>query len=230
MTRVSFRGKVFDSRTRDQLMELERLLGAPLSIMQGSYSGRVGASAGTHDGGGAFDADDTGMGKADRDRFIIAARKVGFAAWWRPTIAGKWGSHFHGISIGCADLAPSAARQVTEYYNGGDGLTGSNPDPHRALNAPKQTWEKYLASRYVDTFPLPPGHSFGTPRSSYVHDGTEGPVTADNVRKIKRRLRISTASGVYGPYTRLRVIAWQIWKKIKPTGRVGAETWREMRL
>ena len=108
-------------------------------------------------------------------------------------------------------------------------MKGDNPDPHRALNAPKQTWERYKATLYVDSFPLPPGHSFGTPKSSYVHDGTEGPVTADNVRKIQRRLRVSQ-TGKFGAYTRLRVIAWQIWKRIKPTGRVGAATWRAMRL
>jgi peptidoglycan hydrolase-like protein with peptidoglycan-binding domain len=227
MAKVTWRGHTFDARTVKMLVEAERLTGFTLRIMQGSYSDG-GQSAGTHEGGGAFDCDDYGMTQAQRDKLIVALRRVGFAAWWRPTIAGKWGSHFHGIAIGCPDLAPSAQKQVVEYYAGGDGLTGSNPDPHRALNAPKQTWEQYVASRRPP-FPLPTGHSFGTPKSASVHDGTEGPVTADNVRKIQHRLGISR-TGRYGLYTKSRVAAWQAWRRLPVSGRVGATTWKALGL
>jgi hypothetical protein len=149
-TIVTWRAHTFDSRTRDQLVELERLWGRPLDIMQGSYNpGGVAGSSSTHDRGGAFDADDTGFTAAQRDRFVTLARTVGFACWWRPTLPGKWGSHFHGISIqpgGKTDqgvLSSAAFGQVRDYYNGLDGLAGDGPDPHRGLNAPKQTWEQY---------------------------------------------------------------------------------------
>jgi hypothetical protein len=146
---VTWRGYRFDTRTRDQLVELEKLWGRTLPIMQGSYSTRVGTSADTHDRGGAFDADDAGLTTAQRDRFVVLARTVGFACWWRPTLPGKWGSHFHGISIqpgGKSDqgvLSPAAWNQVKDYYNDLNGLAGDGPDPHRRLNAPKQTWEQY---------------------------------------------------------------------------------------
>lgn len=227
MARVTWRNHAFDSRTVLMLVEAERLTGFTLRIMQGSYSDG-GQSAGTHTGGGAFDCDDYGMTQAQREKLIVALRRVGFAAWWRPTIPGKWGSHFHGIAIGCPDLAPSAQRQVQEYYAGGDGLTGTNPDPHGYLNAPKQTWEQYLASKRP-AFPLPAGHSFGTPKSTAVHDGTANPTDADNVKKIQRRLSIKQ-TGRFGLATKAKVIAWQTWRRLPVSGRVGATTWKAMGL
>lgn len=227
MSRMTWRGHIFDARTVKMLIEVERLTGITLDIMQGSYSDG-GQSAGTHTGGGAFDCDDAGMTAATRDKLIIAMRRVGFAAWWRPTIPGKWGSHFHGIAIGCPDLADSARRQVQEYLVGGDGLVGSNPDPHRGLNAPKQTWEQYVASRRPP-FPLPAGHSFGTPATGVVHDGTANVKDADNVRKIQRRLSIKQ-TGRFGLATKTKVAAWQAWKRLPVSGRVGAETWKRLGL
>ena len=227
MARVTWRGHAFDARTVKMLVEVERLTGITLDIMQGSYSSG-GQSAGTHTGGGAFDCDDTGMTAATRDKLIVAMRRVGFAAWWRPAIAGKWGSHFHGIAIGCPDLSDAARRQVQEYLVGGDGLVGSNPDPHKSLNAPKQTWEQYLATKRPP-FPLPTGHSFGTPKSAAVHDGTANTTDAENVKRIQRRLSVKQ-TGKFGLYTKSRVIAWQTWKRLPVSGRVGATTWKALGL
>jgi len=50
-----------------------------------------------------------------------------------------------------------------------------------------------------------------------------------NVKRIQKRLRIST-TGKFGPVTRARVIAWQLWKGLAPTGRVGAATWKRLGL
>ena len=122
----------------------------------------------------------------------------------------------------------SARRQVQEYLVGGDGLVGSNPDPHKHLNAPKQTWEQYVASRRPP-FPLPTGHSFGTPKSTAVHDGTASVKDAENVKRIQRRLSVKQ-TGKFGLYTKSRVIAWQTWKRLPVSGRVGATTWKAMGL
>jgi len=221
-------GKKLDERSAAMFDELQRLVGLDLRVVQGSYSDGVGTSAGTHDGGGAIDFDDTGMDKATIDKIVYQGRRVGWALYWRPTLPGKWGSHFHGIALGCPDASSAAKAQMAEYLIGGDGLKGTYPDPHAALNAPKQTWEQYLASKR-QRFPLPSGHSFGTPRTTAVHDGTEGPVTANNVKKIQRRLSIAQ-TGRFGPVTRLRVMAWQKWKKLPVSGRVGSTTWKAMGL
>jgi peptidoglycan hydrolase-like protein with peptidoglycan-binding domain len=228
MTIVYRDGKKLDDRTAKMFDEAQRLLGMDLRIIQGSYSTSVGASAGTHNGGGALDLSDSGMTANTRDKVVVVLRRVGFAAYWRPDRAGVWDSHFHGIALGCADASPSAKAQMAEYLIGGDGLSGTYPDPHKHLNAPKQTWEQYLVSKRPP-FPLPAGHSFGTPKTAAVHDGTEGPVTADNVRKIQRRLSISQ-TGRFGAYTKARVIAWQTWKRLPVSGRVGATTWKAMGL
>ena len=228
MTIVYRDGHKLDERSGKMFDELQRLLGMDLRVVQGSYSGGVGASAGTHNGGGALDIDDTGMSEATRNKVVFEARRVGFAAWWRPTRPGVWGSHFHAVAIGCPDLADVAERQVLEYYEGGDGLVGGNPDPHRSLNAPKQTWERYLATKRPP-FPLPTGHSFGTPKSSAVHDGTANVRDAENVKRIQHRLGVGR-TGRFGAYTKARVIAWQVWKRIPASGRVGATTWKAMGL
>ncbi len=227
MSKVSWRGHTFDARTVKMLVEAERLTGFTLRIMQGSYSDG-GQSAGTHTGGGAFDCDDYGMTQAQRDKLIVTLRRVGFAAWWRPTIAGKWGSHFHGIAIGCPDLAPSAQRQVNEYLAGGDGLTGSNPDPHRALNAPKQTWEQYLATKRPP-FPLPKGEVFGYRKSSRIRNGTESMRNREAVMQIQRRMK-RPVTGVFDYGTALKVKAWKIWKGLGTNSEVGPVTWRAMGL
>lgn len=144
---VILQGKVTDYRTRAQFNEAVRLLGHPLSVRQGSYNGSVGPSAGTHDGGGALDISTTGLTAAQKYRVVKTLRIVGFAAWLRPTRPGVWSEHIHAISVGCPDLAPAAARQVTELRNGGDGLTGTAPDPHRSMGVSVRTWEQYVAAR-----------------------------------------------------------------------------------
>jgi hypothetical protein len=116
------------------LIRAEKRLGYELTIMQGSYNRGVGASAGTHDGGGAVD-----LAPYDHARKVLVLRQVGFAAWYRPALPGVWPDHVHAIAIGDPDLAPVAARQVTAYYNGRDGLAGNGPDNGPRLN-PIPTW------------------------------------------------------------------------------------------
>ena len=117
-------GKTVDALTDAALQAAERRLGYSLSVVQGSYNpGKVAASSGTHDLGGVVD-----LMPWDADAKIKALRAVGFAAWFRPAIPGLWSAHLHCVLIDHARLAPSAARQVSSYLRGRNGLADDGPD------------------------------------------------------------------------------------------------------
>lgn len=139
-------GSVLNRRTnRMKMAAARRLGGCRWRVTQGSYNaGGVGASAGTHDGGGALDID-VGGGCGARPRAVRALRKVGFAAWFRPTIPGLWNRHIHAIAVNDTDLSSGAAAQVSEYYRGYDGLAGDGRDNGPRVR--KVTWEQYRRSR-----------------------------------------------------------------------------------
>lgn len=97
-----------------------------MTLVQGGYNaGGVSASAGTHDGGGAFDF--TPFNAKNRVKIL---RLLGTAVWDRPTIPGLWSRHVHGIVCGDGTASAGAKAQVTEYYRGGDGLVGGLADPN----------------------------------------------------------------------------------------------------
>ena len=122
--RTTHDGKAVDEITHQALLAVEKRLGYELTIVQGSYNtGGVSASSGTHDGGGVVD-----LTAFDWAKKVRALRAVGFAAWHRPTLPGVWGEHIHAVMIGNKNLAPAAARQVTAYRNGRDGLASNGPD------------------------------------------------------------------------------------------------------
>lgn len=148
---VPFGGKTVDARTRDMLREAQRIANeqdpsiGKFHLTQGSWSSSVGASAGTHEGPGAFDIY-TGPYTANQREIIgLALRKVGFASWERPTIPGKWESHWHGIAVGTKGLPPVAESQVRSYLSGRDGLVGNRPDPDPRPDK-ILTWEQYQAN------------------------------------------------------------------------------------
>lgn len=116
-------GKTVDYLTHLALVEAEKRLGYKLTIVQGSYHAGVSASAGTHDGGGVID-----LAPWDWQNKVRVLRDIGFAAWHRTPIPGVWGEHIHAVLIGNKKLAPSAARQVTSYYNHRDGLARNEYD------------------------------------------------------------------------------------------------------
>jgi len=221
-----------DPRTSLMLDAADRITNSTMRPTQGSYSTSVGASAGTHSRGGAVDFSTRGLNATEKLNLIRALRTVGFAAWIRPYRAGVWAEHIHAIAIqsgGKYDegvLAPAAHRQVQAYYNGRDGLAGNGLDPHADLRIRPRTFEQYRAMK---SFPLAEGHSFGTPKSATVHDGTANPEDAKNVQRIQQRLRIQP-TGRFGTYTRVKVANYQLWRGLKPTGRVGAATWRRLGL
>lgn len=128
--KVLFRGYTLDPRTAEMVRYAERLAGFQFKITQGSYNaGGVSASAGTHDGGGAVDFSVRFITPAKRGKILRALKDTGFAAWYRPARVKLWTAHIHAVAIGCADLAPVAARQVTAYDAHRDGLAGNAPDP-----------------------------------------------------------------------------------------------------
>lgn len=141
---VLYDGHTVNARTRNMMRAASRRLGkgCVIGITQGSYNpGGVGASAGTHDGGGAVDVDlSQRCGKKTRT-VVRAMRIVGFAAWHRPYIRGLWNEHIHGIAISDPDLSSGAANQVWDYYIHRDGLASHAKDTGPQVGF--RTWEAY---------------------------------------------------------------------------------------
>lgn len=145
MSRVLWRGVWLDERTAEMMDAVAVLTGdVYVRPSQGSWSG-ASASAGTHSGCGAIDL----VGSADDLRVIVReGRRVGFAGWVRSPSQGPWPWHAHMIAVqpggkgdrGC--LAPAAADQVEDYYEGRNGLANNGRD-----DGPRQwvgtTWETY---------------------------------------------------------------------------------------
>ena len=116
------------------LAEAERLANVEdpsigrFNLTQGSFSHSVGASAGTHDGPGAFDMYTRSYSAAQKETIGLALRQVGFASWLRRESQGPWDEHWHGIAIGTKGLPSVAASQVQNYLDGLDGLRGNGKD------------------------------------------------------------------------------------------------------
>lgn len=122
--RVKFRGYTFNKRTAAALLECEHRLGYELTVLQGSYTGSVSASAGTHDGGGAVD-----LVPFDWTRKVTVMRRVGFAAWHRPAMSGQWSEHVHAGLKGDLQAAPALVDQFRYYDQYLSGLADHAPDP-----------------------------------------------------------------------------------------------------
>lgn len=221
--RVTVQGRLTDKRTSDMHYAAQILAKRSLRITQGSYNAnRVGASAGTHDGGGVLDYSVDGLGATSIQNVTAALRRVGFAAWLR-TPADGFAPHIHAVAIGCTDLAPSAARQVTAYRNGRNGLSNNAPDRQAGLNVQPTTWEAYNVPRRTP-WPLRLGRHFGW------RSGTRGPIKLLLVDRGPHVLRINEAflgssSSHYTARTADSVSAWQAKRGLLITGRVDRRTW-----
>ena len=130
-------GQTINSRTLAMLSHAQGLYGGELeltgsAITQGSYTDSVGASFGTHAGGGAIDLSVMRRGTFtvlwdDIDPLLRALRAAGFAAWLR-----EYGElhpdspiHIHAIAIGDQELSAAAQEQLTGeagYFRGYSGL------------------------------------------------------------------------------------------------------------
>ena len=144
-SRMSFSGRTVNQRTRDMLLEAQAILGYDIVVTQGSYNaGGVGASAGTHDGGGAVDISVSALTTTQRWETVKALRTVGFAAWLRTPDQGDWPYHIHAIAVGDTDLPIAARNQVADYYVGRNGLASHAADnTPEAYRVPFTWWEQY---------------------------------------------------------------------------------------
>lgn len=134
-------GVTLDNRSAAMMDEVMRLCHVEVRCFQGSYSGGVSASAGTHSGGGAIDLAPTDPGAYEL--LVFEMRRVGWAAWHR-TPAQGFDPHIHGIAgpADPGDLAPAASDQWADYLAGRNGLASGAPDdgPRDFVGV---TWETY---------------------------------------------------------------------------------------
>ena len=149
-TRVEVDGMTINQRTLAMLTHAHELYGGELeiygyAITQGSYSGSVDASFGTHLGGGAVDLSVLRRNTYtvlwdDIEPLIHALRTAGFAAWLRDygELYTDSPIHIHAIAIGDQELSEPAQAQLTGeagYFRGYTGLPvasygGPFPDRH----------------------------------------------------------------------------------------------------
>lgn len=122
--RVSYNGAQMNVRTMRMLKNAEKLFGAAFRVTQGSYSNSVGASAGTHSGGGVLDIAQTS------DKAVGALRASGFAAWARTRKEG-FSPHIHAVAVGDKTLSGAAKRQVDSFFAGKNGLANNGPDTYK---------------------------------------------------------------------------------------------------
>ncbi|EAP97570.1 hypothetical protein JNB_18908 [Janibacter sp. HTCC2649] len=149
-TTDSYGGKRVNTRTKNMLQAADNLLPRwNFSLVQGSYNpGGVGASAGTHDGGGVVDISVAGLSETQRWQQVKALRTVGFAAWLR-TPAQGFSYHIHAVAIADPDIWQKdgghvARDQVCDYYIGKNGLASHSADnTPTSYRMPFTWWERY---------------------------------------------------------------------------------------
>lgn len=202
---VWFHGHRFDRMTVQALLDMEHKLGYQLTILQGSYNGgagKVAASAGTHNGGGAVD-----LAPADAHDKVRAGREVGFAMWERQTLPGVWSHHVHGILIGNAKVSSGAAHQITDYRNHRNGLAG-----HAADN----TWHPSPIRGYRYHTAPTVAVDLSNLRIDFINAAHDhgGNAPAARVRNVQRQLASKGidcyVDGIVGPQT---LGAWKKWER-----------------
>ena len=141
-TNSSYGGKRVNARSKKMLAAADaKFTVGRITLTQGEYHKGVGASAGTHDCGGAVDINVGPFSTTSRWKLVKALRSVGFAAWLR-TPAQGFPYHIHAVAINDADLAPAAHYQIYDYYRGRNGLNGHGADnTPKAYRAPFRTFE-----------------------------------------------------------------------------------------
>jgi GH25 family lysozyme M1 (1,4-beta-N-acetylmuramidase) len=202
MTRVTWRGKRFNRRTVQMLTEVERRMGRPLSYMQGSYNSSVGASAGTHDGGGAVDC---WADLPSADRLVLTLRRCGFAAaWHRTPQQGPWGHHVHAIASDDPERSSGARSQTVSVLAGRNGLANQGRDDGPRLD-PWPSWQYVEEESRTTIFGIDISHHQGGAfpfKRCYV-DGirfaylkaTEGTTFRDP--RFRENLRASRAANLF---------------------------------
>lgn len=209
---VYFRGKKFDRMTAQALSRMEERLGYPLTIMQGSYSGGVGASAGTHDGGGAVD-----LTAYDHVRKVRVGREIGWAMWYRSPSEGPWPAHVHGILIGNDRVSSGARQQVAAYKAGLNGLASSRSDTYGWRPNPIKAFAYQPDKRFAIDL-----HALRVDFLNVLDGKKNKPRWRGRVvqRLLNRKINAKLAvDGVIGPKTQE---AWRRWeRKIGVVGNPG---------
>ena len=154
-------------------------------VTQGSYQDTVEASAGTHNLGGVVD-----LVWCDHSECLYALRMAGMAAWHRTPAQGPWRDHVHAVVIGHPYLAPAAARQVTAYLSGRNGLANNGPDDGPRLDPiPRPVWP------YPQEDDMPPYRDWpAKDREALVADVVAGILAAPVNDKTTVRKALALAS------------------------------------
>lgn len=139
------RGEVtLNKRTVAMLCDAKTDLGdtVRIGVMRGSYEAAAGG-AHPHQGGGVIDLSVRPQSRSGIDETIRALREAGFAAWFRDRGDRP---HVHAIAIGDREACASARWQLKSYFQGKDGRSRSQPDPHGDLDIEFPRWcRKYRA-------------------------------------------------------------------------------------
>ena len=115
----------------DQILDIATFaLGQEFRVTQGSYTGNVSQSGGTHDGGGAVDISvlNPELSTQERQDLLLVLRELGCAAWLRTPAQGDWPYHIHAIDSGATDASGQAKGQVQDYNAGKNGLASGGKD------------------------------------------------------------------------------------------------------
>lgn len=198
---IGFRGHTLNRRTVSMIEQAEDvLLGYKLDILQGSFNTSVGASAGTHAGGGAVDLAWPKNSRAKALEVQWALRQVGFAIWVRDDLPGVWSHHVHGIAIGDKTMSDDARKQVQDYYAGLDGLAGHWVGGRYVHTADKSKKPNPIP---VFSYPLAKCHLDVAIAQAKAKKPTAHPA----VRLIQLGLNAKTGThlksdGIYGPTTK----------------------------
>lgn len=203
MERVTVDGKTLNRRTARMLAMWQFNCLTDFYVVQGSYNSGVGASAGTHDGGGALDLSVYGWDDKFIEYVVREGRRTGFAAWWRKYLPRVWNAHIHAIALNDPEASSGAKAQMVDYRNRKDGLAGHGADPGPIT----RIWE----------WPVVPRNKQVNLLVVYRQFRAKKPVARTSVKRVQWVLneKLGTrlvCDGVAGPKTRDAYKAWE--KKI----------------
>lgn len=212
--KVTVDGKTVTRNTKKFLEHAEaiyKVLGGNggFTLVQGSFNGGgVKASAGTHDGGGAYD-----IVALDFDLAQKALRLAGGAAWHRTPAQGPWGHHVHGAVLGEAGRSWGLDKQVQDYYAHLSGLKGHAPD---------DTWHPKVIVKFHYSLA-------GVSLKNVAAEArkTRGWKSIPGVKRHQRALNIKTGAGlkvdgIFGQRTKDATKRWERQNGWKQDGIPGA--------